>query len=444
MEAEREGIRMQISEFLSSNTVQIKVEDSKTSVRVYKKLLRIFNGANDTRIQGKVVYKLGEIILMMFLATLSGSDTSSEMEHFWKSNPKIYKKIFKKESIPSHDTFRRIMGLIDPADMNRLIIKVVSCADKTLRKALNLPSPTSRHICIDGKQLRGTGRHESSKGEIKDLQILNVYDNGSETCIYSEAIDSKTNEIPHAQKILSGMNLKDTVVTFDAMHTQVKTINIIAERGGDYVGGLKGNQGDLNKLASTIFTEDRLKTIEESGENFYKTSEIARNKLEVRSFFMYPLTSSLKKTMFGEWKKAYSLVCCRKYMRHNVTGKETSETRYYLSSIKDVNDASSAIRSHWGVEDSLHWSLDTVFYEDMLGVTDRTAALNKSIMNKMCLALYARIQPLKAHGKDNKEKPSKRILRKCFGWNFTDMMKETLAMFDIETLESILTITPKK
>jgi len=437
---EFETLRMQIDDLQSSSTISIKNAGNETRIRILKKILKIFNSVSDIRVQGRVIYHMNEIILMLFLATLAGSESCLSTEDFWKSNNKLYKRLFNKDEIPSHDTFRRILGLIKSDEFNSLLVKVLSNSDTAIRKALKLEIPKKKIVSVDGKQLRGTGRKADTDEEIKDLQILNVYDQDSQTCLFSEAIESKTNEIPHAQKILSRMNLKNTVVTFDAMHMQTKTIRIIAEAKGDYVGGLKGNQGKASDFAKDLFNQENLEKLKNVEGCYQMTSEISHNQLEVREFFLYPLTASEKRGRFSDWKKVHALVCMNKNMIHNVTGKKTNEIRYYLTSLKDINDASYCIRSHWNIENSLHWNLDTVFREDSMALSDRNAALNQDLLNKACLSLYKRLSDLMG----GKEKISKRRLRKIFGWNFNDAMSKTLTLMDPSTFAKAVEIIPKK
>jgi len=236
------------------------------------------------------------------------------------------------------------------------------------------------------------------------------------------------------------MNLKDTVVTFDAMHMQTKTVGIIADAKGDYVGGLKGNQGKASDFAKALFTQANLEKLRNVDGCYHMTSEISHNQLEQRSFYLYPLTASEKKGLFSEWKKAFSLVCMDKSMVNNVTGKETNEIRHYLTSLKDIGDAAHCIRSHWNIENGLHWQLDTVFREDDMTLSDRNAALNQSILNKACLSLYKRLSDLMG----GKEKISKKRLRKIFGWNFNDALSRTLSLMDPSTFAKSVEIAPKK
>ncbi len=284
-----------------------------------------------------------------------------------------------------------------------------------IRKALGLPVPEHRIVSVDGKQLRGTGRTAGTAQETRDLQVLNVYEQDSETCLFSEAVESKTNEIPHAQEILEKMNLKDTVVTFDAMHMQTKTIGAIVGSKGDYVGGLKGNQGKASEFAKSTFTAENLEKLGQVDGCFHQTSEISHNQLEQRSFYLYPLTASEKKGLFSEWKKAFAVVCMAKSMVHNVTGRKTDEVRYYLTSLKDIGDAAHCIRAHWNIENGLHWQLDTVFREDDMALSDRSAALNQDLLNKACLSLSAAWRFI-----GGKERISKRPQRKRYGWNYME------------------------
>ncbi|MFA6682126.1 MAG: ISAs1 family transposase [Sphaerochaeta sp.] len=437
---EFETLKMQVKEFQSSSTITIRDAGNETRIRILKKVLKLFADVPDCRVPGRTVYPLNEIILMLFLATLAGSESCLSTEDFWRSHERLYKRLFRKDQIPSHDTFRRVLGIIRGDELNALLVSVLRNSDTAIRKALNLPAPKKKIVSVDGKQLRGTGRKSDTGEEIRDLQILNVYEQDSETCLFSEAIESKTNEIPHAQQLLAKMTLKDTVVTFDAMHLQTKTIGIIADSKGDYVGGLKGNQGKIATFAQSIFTGENLEKLKNVDGCYHMTSEISHNQLEQRSFYLYPLTPSEKKGLFSEWKKAFALVCMSKVMIHNVTGKQTTETRHYLTSLKDINDAAHCIRCHWNIENSLHWSLNTVFHEDLLSLSDRNAALNQSILNKACLSLYKKLSDLMG----GTQKISKRRLRKIFGWNFNDAMSQALTLMDPATFAKSVEIIPKK
>jgi len=433
-------LRIQIEEFQSSSTMTTRVAGSETRIRILKRILKLFEGVSDIRVQGRVTYRLNEIILMLFLSTLAGSESCLGAVDFWTYNAKLYKRLFAKDTLPSHDTFRRVLGLIRPDEFNALLVKVLANSDAGIRKAMKLPTPKKKIVSVDGKQLRGTGRKADTAEEIKDLQILNVYDQDSQTCLYGEAIESKTNEIPHAQDILSRMNLKDTVVTFDAMHMQTKTVGIIADAKGDYIGGLKGNHGKASEFAKALFTRENIEKLKVTDGCYHMTSEISHNQLEQRSFYLYPLSPSEKKGLFADWKKVHALVCMAKTMVHNVTGKRTDKVHYYLTSLKDIGDAAHCICSHWNIGNSLHWNPDTVFHEDDMALSDRNAAHNQDLLNKACLALYAKMGNLIG----GTQKISKKRLRKIFGWDFSGAMSQALALMAPPTFAKSVEIIPRK
>ena len=434
-ELEFKSFHLSLNEFLRENCATVKVD--KLPAKVISRLLSIFEDVEDPRIKGMVIYPLNHLLLCIFLAILAGSETYEEIAFFWRSEPRLYKKLFKKDSIPSHDTFRRILSII-PSDMvNTVMVDVLLSSLKNLRKIFDIPQPRALYA-VDGKELRGSGRNYETDEKIKNLQVLNIYDLNNQTCLFSIPIKEKKNEIPHARAILSEMNLKDSIVTFDALHTQYQTINIIAEGKGDYVGGLKGNQGVLQEFASDLFDDGEiLALLRNQSQTYEKHTEIGHNQLEEREFYYYPLTTKQKKSVFGKWLKAQGIVCYDKTVTHNVTGKVGFERRFYITSIKDLSTAAYCVRKHWGIENSLHWLLDTVFKEDDSQVVDRQAATNLSIVRKTSLSLY------KLYKAVTHEKISIRVTKKVFGWHFSASLAKVLSLCDEKTLRNALIIEKK-
>ena len=440
---EEQTTMVQISDLLRGYTIRIDASPSASRMRVYRRLLGIFSTAKDSRVAGRTTYHLGDLILMMFLSVLAGADSYRDMEEFWKIQSKLYRRIFYAYGrVPSHDCFRHVLGVTKPEELNRVLVSVLTSSESSLRKALKLPKREYRHVCVDGKQLRGTGRVlKEGVGEIRDLQSLNVYDNTSDICLYSSAIDTKTNEIPTAQEILRGMELKNCVVTFDAMNTQKETCVVVRDRKGDYVGGLKGNHGNLMSAVQCMFTQDVKDGLKAGGGDGYAvTREISHNQLEEREFHVLPLTPSQRKGFFSEWAGIRSVVCYVKTCTNNITGKVTSETRYYITSLKDTDWIAATIRGHWGVENRLHNGLDTVFMEDLLSDADRNAAMNRDALCKACLSVIRKYQDIKGY----KGELSKRGLRKMMGWGFEQQLAEYVTLLDPKAIEECLIVNPKE
>lgn len=396
---------------------------------VIRRFVRIFREIDDSRLQGMVDYPLEEILLIAFLAVLGNASTWTEIELFGKTKQRWLKKFIRlKNGIPSHDTFRRVFALIAPGQLQTATVDFLLANLQEIKKSLSIKEDGYRHICIDGKEERSTGRkYQYDSEKVRNLQTLHVYDASNGICLCSTVIDKKTNEIPVAQEILKKMTLKGCIITFDALHTQKETIRIIAEQKGDYVGGLKGNQQNLQKEAEELFTEKVLKSIKGT-KDYYETSEKAHGKVEIRRFYMKKVKRN--STLVIDWKNLRNFVCYEKYTCDVVSGEEKTEIRYYITSLKDVETAAQAIRGHWGVENNLHWHLDASFQEDMNATMDKNAFNNLSLMNKMALSLIKLAQPLM--------KCSVKAARKSFGWGLEDSLAMVLSCFDALTIKKAI------
>jgi predicted transposase YbfD/YdcC len=400
---------------------------------IYRFLL-IIREIDDVRKQGMIEYPLEEIILIAFLAILGNASTWTEIALFGKTKERWLKKFLKlKNGIPSHDTFRRVFSLISPDQLQEATIIFLERNFAVIKKALDIKEDGYRHICVDGKEQRGTGRKYGTDEKIKNLQTLHVYDASNEICLFSKAIGEKTNEIPVARDILDLMNLKRCIVTFDALHTQKDTINIIAGKGGDYVGGLKGNQGNLEEEARDTFTPDILEALHGS-DAYHKTVEKAHNQIETREYYIFQVYP--RHTCAKGWKKLKNFVRYEKHTVNLVTGKESAEIRHYVTSLSDVALCADAIRGHWAVENKLHFHLDYSLCEDDNTTMDKNAFNNYSLLNKMVLSLCKLARPLLG---DN----SIRSTRKQIGWEYEQMLSTLLRAFDGKTLKAALENTKK-
>lgn len=393
---------------------------------VIRRFVRLLKSVDDKRMQGMIDYPLVEIILIAFLAVLGGASSWTEMEMFGKA--KIFwlrKFIPMKNGSPSHDTFRRVFALIDTKQLQDVTIAFLLENVAAIKRSLGIKEDGIRHICVDGKEQRGTGRkYQYDEEKIRNLQTLHVYDASNAICLYSEAIDIKTNEIPVAQKILKGMTLKGCIVTFDAMHMQRDTIGIIKNAKGEYVGGLKGNQSGLQEEAAAYFNEPDLLEHYKNKGDYYMTQEKAHSQIETREFY---LVRPMKRKIIKDWKGLKAFVCYIKRTVSTINGKEKIEIRYYAASVEDVELCAKAIRGHWSVENLLHWHLDVSLNEDDNTTMDKAAFNNYSLLNKMVLSLYKLAKPILGA-------PSIRSLRKMFGWGYEESITAVLSSFDEDTL----------
>jgi predicted transposase YbfD/YdcC len=420
----------------SIGNINLNLNNCNLPKHTMKRFIRLLKGIEDVRVEKMTDYPLEEIIVIVFLAVLGNANGWIDIANFAKEKEKWLRKfLILKNGIPSHDTFERVFTLINPKELEVVTVAFLSENIDKIRKFMKTGKGQKRLICVDGKEAKGTGRKYGTKEEIRNLQTLHVYDASYGICLYSEIINKKTNEIPVAQKILESMNLKDAIVTFDALNTQKKTINIIANQKGHYVGALKGNHEIFESEVKEFFSDDVKKEIKAKGINYLKTIEKSHNKIETRRFY---LSTNVKWfNDLKEWTKLKSFICYEKTSYDIVTGKETKETRYYISSLTDVELCADSIRGHWGVENLLHWHLDANFYEDDNSTMDKNAFNNLSIINKMILSIMKLAQPIMG-------KSSIRSMRKKFSWATEDYLAKVLNAFDDESLLEAISTANKK
>lgn len=424
-----------INHFLAEYKESIRISGTEAPSQtppkaVMRRFVRLFKEVDDSRISGMIEYPLVEILLITFLAILGNASTWADIARFGQQKQRWLKKFLKlKNGIPSHDTFRRVFSLIDTQSLQEVTVLFLIENLNSIKKSLGIKDTGYRQICVDGKEQKGTGRKYNYDEKIRNLQTLHIYDASNEICLYLQAISEKTNEIPVAQKILETMDLKKSIVSFDALHTQKDTINTIVKKGGDYVGGLKGNQGILHTEAKATFTEDVLASLKDT-DAYYETSEKAHGKVEIRRFYIKKAKHRFNGVV--EWQNLRNFIYYEKYTCDIINGKENTEIRYYITSLRDVVLCAEAVRGHWGIENKLHWHLDYSFNEDFNSTMDQAAFNNYSLINKMVLSLCKLAQPFM------EGKPSIRTIRKMFGWNYEENLSFLLSCFDEETIRTAL------
>ncbi len=400
-----------------------------------KVALRLFSGLQDRRQESKLMHNLLDIVIITVIGVMCGCTDWEEVAEFGRGREEVLREYLKlTNGIPSHDTFRRVFGLIAPEELQQSTAQFLVQEISQMKKALGIKDTSLRHISVDGKEQRGTGRKYGTAEKVSNLQTLHCYDITNGICLQSIPISEKTNEIPTAQNMLRNMSLKDCVVTFDAMNTQKDTVSVITDGKGHYVGGLKGSQQLFYEEVVLFFSDDELSSIAKKEKHFRSYTEKSRNRIEKRSYYM---TTDIK--WFADlhkWAGLKAFVCCVTETEDLVTGQKTQEQRYYITSLTDIEICADSIRTHWGIENQLHWHLDVTFAEDDNSTMDKNAFNNLSIMNKMVLSLLKLIQPTHEVGL--------KIIRKLFGWDLIKQLSNLLALLDEEQIEIALLSTPQK
>ena len=284
-------------------------------------LLEWMECIEDKRQEKKVRHKLKDIIVIVLFETLANIDGWEEMEYFAQYQEKYLKKYIElKNGIPSHDTIRRVFGMMSPEILQQLYRK--------WQELLNLDEgeKLKKIVCIDGKTMCGNKRRGS-----RPSHIVSAWCREDGFCLGQRAVEEKSNEITAIPELLDKIQVKGQVVTIDAMGTQTAIAKKIREKRGDYVLALKGNQGTLHEDVRLYLTDPEVKQVLRTAGRYKRTVEKARSQVEIREYYQTENISRL--ACKKEWKGLKSIGMEEKTIRKD--GLEKKEYRFFISSLKE-------------------------------------------------------------------------------------------------------------
>ena len=343
-----------------------------------EELLKWMEYIEDVRQEKKVRHLLKDILVIVLFATLAYADDWVEMALFAEHHQEYLRKYIElKNGPPSHDTIRRVMGMVSPESLQRLYVKWQELLERNEGEALK------KIICIDGKTMRGSVGKDGHASH-----VVSAWSKEDGFCLGQKSVEEKSNEITAIPELLDKVQIKGQIVTIDAMGTQKEIAKKIRNKRADYVLAVKGNQKILHEEIKEYFATDELKEeIKKSG-GYKKQKEKAHGQIETREYYQ---TEDIRwLSVKKEWSGLKSIVMEEKTIEK--AGKKRKEMRYYISSMeKDIETVSRAVRGHWNIE-SMHWHLDVTFREDANHTTDKMAARNHNIMRKWCLSILKIIE----------------------------------------------------
>jgi predicted transposase YbfD/YdcC len=358
---------------------------------VIKDLITRVEKIPDFRDESYVKHKLSDIVVLTLFAVLSNANEWSEIEAFGIKKEKWLRNYLELENgIPSDDTIRIVISNIDSRYFYEIVIEFfLEIVTNLSRLANATTTQESDIISIDGKTSCGSKRNDTDVMGAKALHTLNAYSNDYGMCIGQVFVDEKSNEIPAAKDLLKIIDIKDTIVTWDALNTQKSTVEAVIKNKGDYVGALKGNQGNLYDDVKDYFDDEELQKIKSKKENYVITKEKEHSAVVTREYF---LTSNIK-WIYGrkDWKGLKSVGVEKKTIEKK-NGKIINEDRYFICSIESIETFAKAVRGHWGVENCLHWHLDFTFKDDKNTTMNKNGAKNLQIVKKIALSILRTVQ----------------------------------------------------
>ena len=315
------------------------------------------------------IHKLIDIIILSVSAVVAGADTYEQIEQFGKKRIKWLKKFLELPAgIPSHDTIGRVFEKINPDEFqNSFMFWIESITERTRGQV----------IAIDGKTLRRS--HDRSKDK-KAIHMISAWAASNKVVLGQLKTAEKSNEITAIPRLLKLLDISGCIITIDAMGTQKKIAGTIIENGGDYVLALKENHKDLYSDTKAFFED-----ADSQGETSrHETTDGSHGRIETRK---YRLTSDIEWLQGKEnWPGIKSIGMVES--TREINGEVNTEKRYYISSLEsDAKKFGHSVRSHWGIENKLHWVLDIAFREDESRIRKGNAPENFAVLRHIALNL---------------------------------------------------------
>jgi predicted transposase YbfD/YdcC len=366
-----------------------------------------FRQYKDHRMDRRKEHKLEDIIAITLSAVICGAESWYEVAEFGKRKQEWLSTFLELPGgIPSHDTFNRFYAMADTAALEK-------CFSEWVSASANVAS--GRVINIDGKCLRGSRKGDGNSF----IHMVSAWCNSSNMVLGQQKVYDKSNEITAIPALLEILFIEGATITIDAMGCQKDIAEKIVAGKADYILAVKGNQGVLEDDLREAFTHGHI------ADTYTSKAELNHGRIETRTTHVIKDLDWICKLQ--DWKKLYCIimVCCKRIDKKS--GKEELSERFYISSKKaTAQQFNDYIRSHWGIENKLHWCLDVAFHEDMSKKRTGESAQNFSLITKSVLNL------MKNHQKDKKDSGGTKISIK---------RKRLIAAWDNDYLADILTGT---
>jgi predicted transposase YbfD/YdcC len=316
-----------------------------------------------------------EIVVIAICAVICGADGWNDIELFGK-NKKAWLKTFLElpKGIPSHDTFGRVFAQIKPEEFQKRFIEWVQAIEELT---------TGQVIAIDGKKLRRSHDNQAGKAAI---YMVSAWATQNQLVLGQTKVADKSNEITAIPELLQLLEITGCIVTIDAIGTQTEIASTIVKGGGDYLLSVKENQGHLFEDIQFLFAVDVAQGFERE-HSYAKTVNKGHGRMEIRECWAIDNEAYLSLIRKREqWEGLKSIV--RIASQRQIGDQIEIQTRYFISSLPaDAKKILKCKRSHWKIENQVHWILDIAFREDESRVRKDHAAENLAVLRHIALNL---------------------------------------------------------
>lgn len=358
--------------------------------------LEYFSNLEDPRINRKKLYPLDEILLVVLCAVVCGAEGWADFKLFGEEKLDFLRTYLPfKNGVPSRNTFSRVFSLLNPESFKECFISWVKSFQESMQEV----------IAIDGKTLRHSFDNAKDKPAI---HMISAFASKSRLVLGQQKVNDKSNEITAIPELLRLLDIKGSIITIDAMGCQKEIAKNIVDKEADYVFSLKGNQGNLFDDVKTFFELGRKERFRDAKLDYHQEINKEHGRIETRKCWISDQIGWIDQK--DQWKGFNSIAMIES--TRTIKNKTTKETRFFIASLpQNAKLFASVVRSHWGIENTLHWILDMTFREDESRIREGNSAENMAIIRHTALNM------LQNSKKKDNSTISIKALRKKAGWS---------------------------
>jgi predicted transposase YbfD/YdcC len=345
-------------------------------------------------------HRLVDIIAIAICAVICGAENWVDIEQYGEAKQEWLRTFLPLcNGIPAHDTFARVFARLDPEQIQQCFLSWIEAISQLTAGEV---------VAIDGKTLRHS--YDTSNGKAA-IHMVSAWASRNRLVLGQRKVDDKSNEITAIPELLRRLSIAGCIVTIDAMGCQKDIAATIIDQGSDYVLALKGNQGGLFEDVQWLFEQAQITQFQDVAHEFVESIDKGHGRIEIRRCWTLSELDYLEQKPL--WKGLQSIAMVQSQRR--VNGQQSVQTRYYISTLaSNAAKVAEAVRTHWSIENSLHWVLDVSFDEDACRIRKDHAPQNMTLLRQIALNLL---------GQDKSTKIGIAAKRKKAGWDDAYLVK---------------------